>query len=207
MTKFNPESRLVRVGPGTAGYPYLDKPDMKFSQKYKTDLILPKEQAREYVEVCKELLRESFGSKTKGASVPYKVNKEDGTVTFRFKSNMKPGLFDIKGKKVNSSKVKLASGSIIKVAGKFQTYKTGPNFGVTAYFSAVQVLKLVEFGGGSEGVFGDATDELEDSEDVFVASDEHITGADEDEDEYTEETEAEFFGEDEDDDFGGPEDF
>lgn len=101
---------------------------------------------------------------------PYKpeLDKETGEETgfielnFSTKALSKEGkprkmrLFDAKGESINSEEVKVAGGSIIKVNFSPSPYymATSKEAGIKLYLNAVQIIDLVEFGGGSASDFG-----------------------------------------------------
>jgi hypothetical protein len=97
-----------------------------------------------------------------GIKMPF-VENDDDTVTFTFKSKKKPKLFDAKGNPIrNTEGLQRIAGSTIKVKGAFSSYE-GFGGGVTAYLNDVQIIKLVEGGGGGFG------DESEGDDDGYVA--------------------------------------
>jgi hypothetical protein len=157
---------------GAAGYSNLTKPDTKFDAegKYKTSITLPTEQAESLMELAREEANELavLDKKTKkvvmpeGIKFPF-VENDDDTVTFTFKSKKKPKLFDAKGNPIlgqAAEDLRVGGGSTIKVKGAFSAYE-GFGGGVTAYLNDVQIIKLVEFGGGGF--------KAEDDEDGYVA--------------------------------------
>jgi hypothetical protein len=162
---------------GAAGYSNLTKPDTKFDAegKYKTTLTISKEAAEALIAVAheeaEELLENVLNAPVKGKK-PAKLKKlddltfpfeenDDDTVTFTFKSKKKPKLFDAKGNPIRDDDLRVGAGSTIRVKGAFSGYE-GFGGGVTAYLNEVQIVKLVEFGGG--GFEAD-----EDEEDAYVA--------------------------------------
>lgn len=147
---------------GAAGYSNLVTPDTKFDAegKYKTSITLPADQAEALMELAREEAQEGLGKKAKNAKMPFEENDDD-TVTFRFKSKKKPKLFDAKGNPIrNTEDLRVGGGSTIKVKGAFSAYE-GFGGGVTAYLNEVQIIKLVDFGGGGF--------QPEDDEDGYVA--------------------------------------
>ncbi|MGC3025858.1 ssDNA-binding protein [Burkholderia sp. DN3021] len=157
-------SKNITTPKGSAGYLNLLVPDTRFDPegKYKASVTLPDAEAAKIIELCKEEAIDELGPKKAAkAKMPGKEN-EDGTVTFTFKSKSKPKLFDAKGNPIrNTSSVeRVGGGSTIRVKGSAKAYENGANIGVTLYLNEVQLIKLVEFGGGFEAV---------DDEDGFVA--------------------------------------
>jgi hypothetical protein len=162
-------AKLFVVTPaGTAQYPRINKPDAKYGN-YEVNLVLPIEQAKPLVAQLNGLLHDSYvPGKLKDKSkvkLPYKIDREEGTVTFLFKSKKQPAVYDLKGHKVDSE-VSLGGGSIIKVSALVRPYAQDyKDVGLKAYLNGVQVLKLVEY---KKSDFGDASGELGD-EPGFVA--------------------------------------
>ena len=94
--------------------------------------------------------------------VPYATD-EDGNVFFKFKtSHLKKDadgndvkkyipVFDSKNKPI-SSDVSIGNGSIVKIAYSPSVYHVNANVnGLKFFLNAIQVLDLVEYGGGSNG--------------------------------------------------------
>ena len=86
--------------------------------------------------------------------------KEDGSdtglfeVSFRSNAEYKPRIFDAKGTPV-TGELLVGNGSIVRVSGNYSFY--GPELsgaGVKLYLSAVQVIELVEWKGGSAADYG-----------------------------------------------------
>lgn len=159
---------------GTAGFSNLITPDTKFDDagKYKTSVTLSAEAAADLIAAAEEEANELavLDKKTKkvvmpeGIKYPFEVN-EDGSVTFTFKSKKAPRLFDIKGNPIRGEareSLHRISGSVIKVKGAFSAYE-GFGGGVTGYLNEVQIISLVEGGGGGFG------DESEGEDDGYVA--------------------------------------
>jgi len=162
---------------GIAQYPYLTKPDTKFNPdgEYKISLEIPAADAQDIVTFLDEQYeaavakakKENPGKKIKTGDVPYSVDDESGKVTVRFKLKAKvapkngepfeqrPALFDAKGKPINQE-AKIGGGSKVKVAYELVPYYTAiAGAGVSLRLKAVQVINLVEFGGGAgAGAFG-----------------------------------------------------
>ena len=160
-------SKNLMTPKGRAGYLNLVKPDTRYDPegKYKASVTLTAEEAEKIITLCKEEATDELGPKKAAkAKMPGKEN-EDGSITFTFKSKSKPKLFDAKGNPVKAALVeelRVGSGSTIKVKGACKAYENGANIGVTLYLNEVQIIKVVEFGGGFEA---------EDDEDGFVAGD------------------------------------
>jgi len=127
---------------GVAQYPWLTKPDTKFSEEgvFKVSLAIPEGEAKD---------------------MPFKKD-ENGNIVFSFKSKLKPRLYDAAGKPIKED-VSVGGGSTIKVSGAFGPYNKGANTGVALYLNAVQIIDLVEFSsspfGAEEGGFVAAAQE------------------------------------------------
>lgn len=142
---------------GVAGYTWLTKADTKFNPEgvFKTDLTVSEKAAAPFIEAIKEAYVEELGTKKLAAAkLSYKTN-EDGTVTFKFKTKKKPKLVDSKGLPITKD-INVGAGSELKIKGALNAYNTGANHGVSLYINEVMVVKLVEFGGGASGGWGDA---------------------------------------------------
>lgn len=86
----------------------------------------------------------------------HKVTKKDGTVlTFRV------GIFDGKGKPIKNPRFTIGNGSILKANGQFVPfYNAATNqAGVSLRLMNVQIIDLVEYGGGTPSGFGDEGDD------------------------------------------------
>tara|TARA_R100000951_G_scaffold116800_1_gene131180 strand:- start:9699 stop:10214 length:516 start_codon:yes stop_codon:yes gene_type:complete len=158
---------------GTAMWPWLAKPDTRFDAegKYKTDLLVKKEDAQEFVDMAKQIFIEEFGEKSLAkAKWPFMNDDEAGGIKIRAKSSKKPTLFDAKGNVIKTD-LPVGNGSTIKLSGVMGTYSAGGNIGVTAYLNAVQIIDLVEFGGSTfeeeDGYVHEATESASDATEEF----------------------------------------
>ncbi len=166
---------------GVAMYPWLNKPDTKWSTEgvYKLSLAVPNDD-KECIELCekiREAFVDEFGNKKLAKAIfPFKDDGE-GNIVFSFKSKKQPRLFNAKGQPLkNTEDLKVGGGTIAKVAASINPYDKGINTGVSLYLNAVQIIELVEF--GSKSMFGE-------EEGSFVSD-----GSDEDEDEKPVKTKA-----------------
>lgn len=158
--------RYVVTPAGEAVYPKVIRPDRpEYGGDYKISLKLPLEKARDLVKTIHELANEAYpAGKVKAANFrwPYVVNKEEGTVLFKFRTDNKPGLFNVKGE-VEAGDVPLGAGSIVKVSACFTpASEKAKNPGIKAYLNGVQIVKLIKFQPGAN--FGNAESELEDGD-------------------------------------------
>ncbi len=137
---------------GVLSWPYVAKPDTRYNPEgvYKTSLVLQAEDAAPLMELCKTQFVEEYGqAKLAKANMPFEVNEESGEVTFKFKSKRQPTVYDAKGKVIKKVP-QISSGTIAKVATAINPYATGINVGVSLYLNDIQVLELVEYGGGAK---------------------------------------------------------
>lgn len=145
-------SKAKFVSPkGSAVWPWLSVPDTRFDSegKYKTDLLVPKEQAQAIMAEAKKIYTEEFGDKALSkAKWPFEIDEESGGVRFRAKSSKKPVLYDAAGSVIKED-LNVGNGSEIKISGVMSTYNAGGATGVTMYLNAVQIISLVEFGGNA----------------------------------------------------------
>jgi hypothetical protein len=162
---------------GVAQYPWLTKPDTKFSEEgvYKVSLAIPEADAKAFAKAAQDTFVNEYGqAKLSKAHMPFKKD-EDGNLVFSFKSKLKPRLYDSAGKPITED-VAVGGGSVLKVSGAFGPYNKGANMGVALYLNAVQIIELVEFSsnpfGAVEGGFVASAEE-----DTFApadASDEEV---------------------------------
>lgn len=153
---------------GIAQYPWLSKPDTKFSEEgvYKVDLIIPKADAIPLLKQINEVFAENVDKQTKNAkgkdikkaNPPYFEELDDagqptGNVVLRFKSKYKPAVFDAKGIPMVDSSI--WGGSELKVNGSIAPYFTTLiGAGVSLRLGGVQVIQYVEGRTGGAERFG-----------------------------------------------------
>ena len=155
---------------GIAQYPWLSKPDTKFSEEgeYKVSLILSKEEAIPILKQINEVFAENVaaeskkngGKDIKKAPPPYMEQLDDagnstGKVILKFKSKAayKPAIFDAKGIPMIESNV--WGGSEIKINGSIAPYYTTLiGAGVALRLRAVQVIQYVDASTGAASKFG-----------------------------------------------------
>lgn len=162
---------------GTAGYLYLSKPDTKFKEdgEYRAQITLDSQYAAkiealveaELVKSVAKAKEENPGKRIKQANSPVHYN-DDGTITLNTKCpafvtskktgerfSLRPTVFDGAGNRLNNDDLKAGQGSTIRVSVEIRPYFTAlVGAGVTLRVRAVQILKLVEFGGGNASGFG-----------------------------------------------------
>lgn len=155
---------------GIAQYPWLSKPDTKFSEdgEYKVSLILSKEEAIPILKQINEVFAENVaaeskkngGKDIKKAPPPYmeqldELGNSTGKVILKFKSKVayKPAIFDAKGIPMIDSNI--WGGSEIKVNGSIAPYYTPLiGAGVALRLRAVQVIQYVDASTGAASKFG-----------------------------------------------------
>ena len=153
---------------GIAQYPWLSKPDTKFSEEgvYKVNLILPKAEAIPllkqingvFAENVDKEIKKAKGKDIKKANPPYFEELDDagqptGNVILKFKSRYKPAVFDAKGIPMVDSSI--WGGSEIKVNGSIAPYYTVLiGAGVSLRLGGVQVIQYVEGRTGGAERFG-----------------------------------------------------
>jgi hypothetical protein len=174
---------------GTAVYPWLNKPDTKFSPEgeYKVTLKIPTSEAEDLIsrltgiaeDYHEELIKTDPKSKHLRMNFPWEEEMDDqGNVTgnylFKFKQkanitgkdgssySMNVALFDAKR---NPSSSLVGGGSEIKVAATVWPYKMNSTktVGLSLKPTAVQIINLVSVGGGSAAsMFNDEDGFVED---------------------------------------------
>lgn len=174
---------------GIASYPHLNAPDTKFDSGgvYSTKLILDESGYNQIMEAVEAVMPEAKAlatEKAKGKKVNRKEpsidENEDGTYTINAKMyatgktakgeefKMAPKLFDASGAVVPAD-TKIGSGSKLKLALWLKPYFNAADkvYGVSVKLQAVQVIELVEFGGGrSADAFGFGQEEGFSAKDV-----------------------------------------
>lgn len=188
-----PEAKLT-TQVGEASYPHIHAKDTRFSKKpdgsdafYKCGIILKGAAAKEVLKTARRLIKEAHdrGLASDPEKLPGEWDKESQTLNLKTKSSFKPAVFDAAGNPV--SDIMLGSGSKVRLALNLVVYEGFGATGVTPYINAVQVIDLVEGGGGSADAFGfDATEGFTADEESFDSfsedtpdtDDEDIDGAD-----------------------------
>jgi hypothetical protein len=125
---------------GVAHYPHLFEVD-KMAGKYTIQLELAEDDAEALIAKMKDAVK-AWGTTDK---IPMKV--KDGKVLFTFKTKKPPRVVDAANKPVPST-VRIGSGSKVRVKGSLVPYE-GLGGGITGYLNGVQLVELVEWGGGA----------------------------------------------------------
>lgn len=177
-----PSFKTFTTPAGTAGYLYLSVPDTKFKEEgeYRAQVTLEAKYASKIEALIEEELdksvakakEENAGKRIKRADSPVRTN-DDGSITLNTKCpafvtskktqekfSLQPTVFDGAGNRLPNKDLKAGQGSTIRVSVEIRPYFTAlVGAGVTLRVRAVQILELVEFGGGgSAGGFGFDTD-------------------------------------------------
>lgn len=176
-----PSFTKVTTPAGVAGYLYLSKPDTKFKEEgeYRAQITLDAKYLSKFealidAEIEKSVAKakeENAGKRIKQADSPIRYN-EDGTFTLNTKCpafvtakktgerySLMPTVFDGAGNRLKNEDLKAGQGSTIKVNLEIRPYFTSlVGAGVTLRVIAVQIIELVEFGGGTASGFGFDTD-------------------------------------------------
>lgn len=150
---------------GTAQYPWLNKADTQFDPEgvFKTNLLVPQDQAKELMDKLKEVAQDEFGKKANGARMPYKIDEETGMMAIIAKSKFQPKFFDSKGQVVTNPP-NIFGGSIIKIGGVISPYTVTGNNGISLRLTKVQIIEPVsQTGSGLDG--------FEAEDDGFIAED------------------------------------
>lgn len=165
--------KLFTTPRGVLAYPYLIKPDTKFNAKgvYTTKLRLSGAGGQALAKQVAELMKEAHDAavkeqaekgkkgKVKQADAPFKFDEETGEYEFSFKMvasgvkkdgteyTQRPALFDAAAKPITQD-IKIGGGTEAKVSFEaFPFFTKLVGAGVSLRLKAVQILKLVEWGG------------------------------------------------------------
>lgn len=173
-------SKAITTPVGQAVYPHLNTPDTKFNEGglYSVKLHVGEESFNTFANKLKdmydkayklELQRQEKKTLKKASSNPVRVT-EEGDFEIYAKQDAKKmtkthGLlefqivaFDSQGKKIDMPKV--GSGSKLKLAVEPHFwYVSSQGFGMTLRLKAVQIIELVEYGGGTGDGFGFTAEE------------------------------------------------
>lgn len=139
---------------GRAKYPHLNKPDTAFNAdnpKYKTEIVMSKDDAKDLVTKIKEAAAEEFGGK-KNIRMPYTVDEETGEVSFKMQSKYEPKFYDTQGQVIAPSSLpNIGGGSQLKGGGILNLYTVSGSSGVSLMLDKIQVVEVSTFGGDDEG--------------------------------------------------------
>lgn len=135
---------------GTAQYPHISKPDTvgKFADnKFKTKLVMPAGDpgAQTFKQQIIAAAKEIHGAKGDKMYMPFVEDDDANTITFIFKTQYEPTVFDGRNNAINLKKVRIGNGSTLRILGSFVEFEKG----ISAQFNQVQVKELN--GAGSSG--------------------------------------------------------
>ena len=186
----NPKRPQIVTPKGVAVYPHLNTPDTKFNPEgeYKVNLKVHASEAEGLISELTKMLDEYHAEEIKknpkiaafNKALPMDEEYDDngqktGFVIFKFKQ--KASIISTKGETINfkvalfdasrtPTTVNVGGGSVIKVAASVWPYAmpTSKTVGLSLRPSAVQIIELKEFGGGSSAA------SMFDKEDGFTAN-------------------------------------
>jgi len=140
------------------------KTDLKGRDIYTVDLVLSEEEAAPLIEEIQDYWEEN---KPKGAKAPKSTGYKqlaDGNYSFTFKTSTSyPSgdpkvikIYDAKARPTELGDKRIGNGSIGRIAGAISVYDAGPaSRGVTAYLDSIQLLKFLEYSGGTNAFAAD----------------------------------------------------
>lgn len=195
---------------GTIGqYARLVTPDTKFNAdgEFKANHTVPYDKnTKAFIAKLEAAFDEAYkaeclskGKKSlKRADVPWEIDEDEGTVTFKYKLKhtivskksqetikRRVKLYDAKGKLIpNVKSLRIGAGTIAKFA--FQPYfwfSPSVGFGLQLQMEAVQIITLVEYESGGHDFAEEDGDFSADDVDGDSFSDERPEGADDEDDE------------------------
>jgi len=143
---------------GRAKYPHLNEPDTAFdadNPKFKTELVLSAKDAQPFIDQINKASEEVHGKQPAGkVRMPITKDEETGEVSFKFNSKYQPKFCDTNGQVITPSSLpKIGAGSIIIVSGVINVYEVSKNKGVGLLMDGVQIIDVVEYGGGGSVTF------------------------------------------------------
>ena len=177
-------AKNLQIAKGKALWAKVFEPDTKFDPNgiYSIDLIIPETEAQELCEYLDTVVQKRFDEEVKeypkkkatlSTKPPYEQDydedgNETGNLKFRFKLKakgqtrdgreyeQKPAVVDAKRKPI-TDEVSVGNGSVVKVAYEPIPYvmASTKQVGVSLRMKAVQIIDLVEYGGGAASVFDD----------------------------------------------------
>ena len=160
-------SKLMFKTPrGTAKYPYLNAPDTQFDTngKYKVNLRMKKEDAKQLVDAVKKAAEEEFGAKAKSAKLPFKTDPDSGDLIVVTGSKFQPKMVDSQGTTIPPHNLpQIFGGSELVLGGNMFAYNAGGSHGISMQLGGVQIIKLSD----SINAQGLAFDKVDDG---FVAA-------------------------------------
>jgi len=191
-------SLSVKFGPFTLSYPHLNAPDEKFGESYyKADGVdepnsAAMKQAKKILadaiktfgldaDDCKlPLSRETIKDPNAPAGTKKPKRIETGKLVLKGKTKKAPILVDANARPINPKAVEIGGGSRAIIEGFLSPYNMKGDDGISFTVTGVQIIKLIEKGGGSSFT------KYEGDEDAYVydgaAGDSLNIGSDSDDD-------------------------
>jgi hypothetical protein len=137
---------------GRASYAYITKPDTKYNAEgvWKTDLVIPTDEAKSLLDDIKTVAADEFGPNAKVAW-PYQTDADTNEVTFKLKTYYKPKVVDASGKLLAESDIpNIYGGSTIRAQGSIKPYNMNGKKGISLTLGAVQIIELNSGQGGAD---------------------------------------------------------
>lgn len=142
---------------GTARYVHLAQPDTKFDAEgvFNCQLILDAEGFAHFKKALDAFIDSQTWKNKKKLNMPFEELDDDAGWAIKTKSQYRVPLFDSKNRKVFDTRKddpedypRVGSGSKLRLAVTFNAY-SNKGEGVSLFLNSVQVIDLVEYGGGS----------------------------------------------------------
>lgn len=143
-----------RTNTGIAQYPWLQpgRPDTAFDAegKYKVQLRLSEEDAKDVLDVIKQVKSDSFGPKDK-VRLPFDRDEETGEIVIKTQSKYIPAYVDATGKTIPNDQVpSMFGGSRLRIMGYVDPYTSAGSKGISLRLIAVQIIEPVSSQGGGD---------------------------------------------------------
>lgn len=165
----------VRTPKVTFQYAHLSRKDQKYD-RYSVSCTEKEEVLDGVVERIEEFIGDTFPPK----AVKHKAfrrgyeRKDDGTITLKASTKFGFECVDLRGNEMIAGDKRIASGTTGKLNLELIPSIEGDKPGVTLRLVGVQVINLKSYASGG---FGDASDELGEDEEGYVASDDDVAEA------------------------------
>ena len=138
---------MFKTPRGTAMYPHLNRADTQFDSagKFKVNLRMKKDEAKELVDLVKKTAQEAFGDKAKTANLPFKTDEDTGDLIAVTSSKFQPKIHDSQGTTIPPHRLpEIFGGSELVLGGNLYAYKAGGRHGVSLQLGGVQIITLSE---------------------------------------------------------------
>lgn len=165
----------IRTPKVTFQYTHLSRADQKYG-RFSVSCTESEEVLGEVVEKLDQIIDDTFPAKVaKGKTFRRGyIRNEDGTITLKAGTKQAFSTVDAKGRPVLPGPLRIASGTKGKFNAEVVPQVDGDKPGITLYLTDVQVLSLKSYASGG---FGDASDELDEDEEGFEASEDDVAEA------------------------------